>query len=142
MFLVLPQYIFNTYNCSKTLPHRHQREQNYESRREVARIKSKTNNRKEIFHDLLCSNSRSHLVFIGRDDTRVLGVVELCERARSKFLKAKKAELLHFLRAKRGELLPLNFHIRECDEEKAFGTLCKKRSSTLLAFHRIRSIPV
>ena len=100
MFLVLPRYIFNTFNCSKSLPHRHQREQNYASRREVARIKSKTNDRKEIFHDLLCSNSRSHLVFIGRDDTRVLGVVELCERARSKFLKAKKRNCCTFYEPK------------------------------------------
>ena len=41
--------------------------------------------------------------------------------------------------------MPLNFHIREYEEEtllaRAFETLHKKRSSTRLAFHRIHSIP-
>ena len=40
--------------------------------------------------------------------------------------------------------MPLNFHIREYEEEtlaRAFETLHKKRPSTRLAFHRIHSIP-
>jgi hypothetical protein len=40
--------------------------------------------------------------------------------------------------------LPLNFHIREYEEEtlaRAFETLHKKRPSTRLAFHRIHLIP-
>ena len=75
----------------RSLSHRHQREQNYASRREVAHIKSRKRCEKKSF-TTSCARILAHILVSLVATTRVLGVGIVGERA-IEISRGKKAEL-------------------------------------------------
>ena len=87
-----------TYNCS-SLPHHHQREQNYASRREVAHIKSRKRCEKKSF-TTSCARILAHILvsLVARES-----VGRNCGRARDRHFSRQKSGIVAlFISQKRG----------------------------------------